>query len=121
MSLISDASTKDVIGGVTEDYEKLFELLKPVLYIYGANSESPNDKRIHIGLVAEDMFSAMESLGFTKENFCPYVEEVEAGEETTAVNTTELIVLNTYIIQRCIERITELESEVAKLKKTNVA
>lgn len=114
MDLITDASTKDVIGGVTENYEKLFEALNPSLYRY--NNE-PTDKRIHIGLVAEDMFNAMKTLGFTKENFCPYVAEVEGGYNITGVNTTELIVLNTYMIQRCMQRITELENEIAELKK----
>lgn len=114
MDLITDASTKDVIGGVTENYEKLFEALNPSLFTY--NNE-PTDKRIHIGLVAEDMFNAMKPLGFTKENFCPYVAEVEGDNNITGVNPTEIIVLNTHMIQRCIQRITELESEIAELKK----
>lgn len=34
MDLMTDASTKDVIGGVTENYEKLFEALNPSLFMY---------------------------------------------------------------------------------------
>lgn len=122
MQIVLDSSKKNVIGKVTENYEKLFEALNPTLFKY--NNE-PSDTRIHVGLVAEDMLSAMESLGFDKNNFCPYVDDIEnvdedTYQEITGVSTTELIVLNTYMIQRCIQRITELENEVAELKKANV-
>ena len=119
MNLITDASTKDVIGGVTENYEKLFEALNPSLFRY--NNE-PSDTRIHVGLIAEDMLNAMKPLGFDKNNFCVYVKDKEnidedTYREVTGVNETELIVLNTYMIQRCMERIKQLENEITELKK----
>lgn len=119
MQIVLDSSKKNVIGKVTENYEKLFEALNPTLFKY--NNE-PSDTRIHVGLVAEDMLSAMEPLGFDKNNFCVYVKDKEnidedTYREVTGVNETELIVLNTYMIQRCMERIKQLENEITELKK----
>ena len=74
MQIVLDSSNKNVIGNVTENYEKLFEALNPTLFKY--NNE-PSDTRIHVGLVAEDMLSAMEPLGFDKNNFCVYVKDKE--------------------------------------------
>lgn len=119
MEIVLDSSKKNVIGKVTENYEKLFEALNPSLFTY--NNE-PSDTRIHVGLVAEDMLNAMEPLGFDKNNFCVYIKDKEnidedTYREVTGVNETELIVLNTYMIQRCIQRIKQLENEIAELKK----
>ena len=68
------------------------------------------------------MLNAMKPLGFDKNNFCVYVKDKEnidedTYREVTGVNETELIVLNTYMIQRCIQRIKQLENEIAELKK----
>ena len=72
MDLITDESTKDVIAGVTENYEKLFEALSPSLFRY--NNE-PSDTRIHVGLIAEDFLYEIKPFGFDKNNFCFYVKD----------------------------------------------
>ena len=98
---------------------KSFSKLLILVYI---SINEPSDTRIHVGLIAEDMLSVMEPLGFDKNNFCVYVKDKENIDEdtyceVTGVNETELIVLNTYMIQRCIQRIKQLENEIAELKK----
>lgn len=119
MDSITDASTKNVVGRVTEKYETLFGLLKPVCYTW--NNE-PTDKRTHIGFVAEDMYSAMESIGMTAEEFCGYAKDYyDEGAYVTGVNVDEMVGLNVYMIQCCLKRISELENKVKKLQNESVA
>ena len=68
------------------------------------------------------MYDAMKSIGMTPDEFCGYAKDYyDENSYATGVNVDEMIRLNVYMIQRCLERISELENKVKKLQNESVA
>lgn len=122
----SDRNMKKNIRQMGEDerYEKMFHQLQPVIYQFIDNSSD----REHSGFIAQDVLEAMNKAGIDSKEFAGYIEMLvykkdESGEDTEEVERTEyglryeeFIALNTMMLQKSMERISELERRLEKLE-----
>lgn len=116
----SDKRMKSNISNITDNsdlYEKLFNGLIPKTYTL--NSEDTNE--IHFGFIAQDIVEVFEEIGLSEEDYGlvdhAYWTDNETGEERDryGLGYTEFIALNTYMIQKLICRIDELEMKVREI------
>jgi hypothetical protein len=89
--------------------------LKPVNYKYTYGTSD----RYHCGFIAQDVLKAIEDNNLTTQDIAAYVEE--KSDETPdglsrGLRYGEFVALNTHMIQKCLKRIDELETEVSNLK-----
>ncbi|MCI8627372.1 MAG: tail fiber domain-containing protein [Lachnospiraceae bacterium] len=115
----SDRELKKNINPLDERYEKLFCGLKPVAYQYKKNDSN----RVHTGFIAQDVLTAMEAAGIDSQEFAAYIKmsvykQNKAGENTEELDHIEyglryeeLIALNTWMIQKLLNRIEVLEEK----------
>ena len=112
----SDKNVKNSITAISEDYEKVFDNLKPVTYKFNLSSYSG---RTHIGFVAQDVKKAIEKAGLTTKDVAAYCEFTEpfVDGSTCGLRYEEFIALNTHEIQKLKKEIKALKAEINKLKK----
>ena len=114
----SDKRFKKNINVVTDKYDAFYDDLLPSEYSY------IDGKRIHFGLVANDIKDLLEKHGIETNDFAPFVEfhlHDEMGrelEETRyGIRYTEFIALNIYQIQKLKKRVKDLEDIINKNNK----
>ncbi len=106
----SDRNIKHDIEDMSEQYETLFDALRPVRFKYNDGTSD----RFHTGFIAQEVKAATESAGLTTQDFAAYYEyDRQTGEEetqtTAALRYGEFVSLNTWEIQRLKARVAELE------------
>ena len=111
---ISDERLKRDIEEYSEDYDKLFDSLRPVKYKY-INGTSD---RYHTGFVAQEVVAAVEQSNLTTQDFAAVMLCNEGKEdEQWMLRRDEFVSLNTWQIQKLKHRVTELEEKIKKLEQ----
>ena len=105
----SDIRLKTNIQGYDERFEKLFLDLKPVRY-----ELKKNLGKSHGGLIAQWVKEAMDDNDISEEEFAAYEHDEENDEYGIAYS--ELISLNTHMIQKAYKKIDEQQKEIDDLK-----
>lgn len=103
---LSDKNAKNSIESLSENYELLFDALKPVKYKYNDGTSN----RYHTGFIAQDVLEAINQSGLTTQDFAAYVEfqNNNFGGEC-GIRYEELIAL-------CVNEIQKLKKEIKALK-----
>ena len=102
----SDAKDKKDISYDLSDYDGLFDQLKPVSY----KLISGTSDRRHIGLVAQDVQSSLDSLGISTKDFAGII----INEDVYGLRYGEFIPLLIREIQALKSRVRELEAQNAE-------
>lgn len=106
---LSDIRLKNDVKDIRAEYETFFDALLPKEFKYALEAKNGNPNLLHFGFVAQDILEIQKKLGIDNLSF------VNNGEYYS-LNLNEFIGLNTWQIQRCKARITDLENTVAELK-----
>lgn len=118
----SDARKKHDILDIGDKYEAFFKSLRPVTFVY-------NDKtRNHVGFIAQEVASALESAGLTSKEFAGYIalpkfgtKEVEREVEVEEDVDVPVYDENGKVIETHIEKQTVTKTEtVTVTDKDNV-
>ncbi|MCD7722685.1 MAG: tail fiber domain-containing protein [Clostridiales bacterium] len=124
----SDRRMKESITAISENdkYEAFFDNLTPVTYRYksqettedGENTGSTSG-RLHVGYIAQDVLSALESAGLSSKDFAGYVDLSlgDGGEDMLCLRYSEFIALNSYMIQKLKSEIADLKNTLSELKE----
>ena len=112
----SDRRIKEDISDISEKYLAFFSNLRPVRFKY-INGQS---HRTHLGFIAQEVYDALEKSDLTSLDFAGYVK-VESDEEgldgyELDLRYDEFISLNTFMIQKLMKRVDELENEIQNMK-----
>lgn len=127
----SDKRKKYDINSITKDkkIEKFFEGLRPVSY----KSVEGDGNRVHYGFIAQEIEENIENAGLKYSEFAPIVKTPvdKDGEELDYYNESdrekivdyeyglryeEFISINTMMIQKLMNEVTELKKELKELK-----
>ena len=113
----SDRRLKHDIAYSIDDYETLFDNLRPVKFKFNDGTSN----RYHMGFISQDVEAAIEDSGMTSLDFAgfiksPQVDEdgVATGEYNYALRYGEFIALNTLKIKKLEQRIASLEAQLAQ-------
>lgn len=116
----SDRRLKENISDDFSKLEKAFKMLRPVTYDY---KHLENDDNMRIGFIAQEVWETLEVCGIDPYRFAAiHMEKVDPEtdiakfldtDETYYLNYTEFTALNTYMIQKLMKRIEELEKRIA--------
>ena len=116
----SDGRLKENISDDFSKLEKAFGMLHPVTYDY---KHLENDDNMRIGFIAQEVWETIEACGIDPYRFAAiHMEKVDPKtdiakyldtDETYYLNYTEFTALNTYMIQKLMKRIEELEKRIA--------
>lgn len=110
----SDKNVKNSISSFDDRYEVLFDSLIPCIYKYNDG----NSGRFHSGYIAQEVNTALEAAGMTRDDFAAVcIEKEKTDDERWGLRYEEFVSLNTWQIQKLKKRVTELESLVADLLK----
>lgn len=120
-AIYSDRSIKTDISYDMSKYEAFFRDIKPAFYhvVYGHSG------RYHTGFVAQDIVGALIKNGLDTSDFAGYVlmknytepdDEDAEPRDMCALRYEEFISLNTYMIQRLLDRIEALEKQIGGLE-----
>lgn len=127
----SDRRLKENIRSFDERYEKLFDSLEPVTYLWkndGSDTRDDHD-RIHTGFIAQQVKNSMDQVGLTDQDFAAFcyddfTKDPEWSPESTngftdrySLAYEEFISLNTHMIQKTRKEMAVLRSENQKLKE----
>lgn len=112
-TILSDRRTKNSIRYDMEEYVDFFMRLKPAQFKYNRGVS----KRFHTGFVAQDVKQALEESGLTTQDFAgltmtPIIDpKLNEGinDERYGLRYGEFVSMNTYMIQKLIHRVEELE------------
>jgi hypothetical protein len=108
----SDIRLKSDIGKFGDDFENIFNDLKPVKFKY---NDSPH--LLRLGFIAQDVKATFESNGV--DNFGGlFLDYQEDGEYYNLIKE-DFISLNTWQIQKLKTRVAELENRLAVLEERN--
>lgn len=127
----SDRNKKHDIKDISESYEKLFFMLKPVSYMFN------NGDRVHLGIIAQDLKAAMVELGLTDMEVAAYCRDVKMKQihdtETDqyieipdldedgniqynlGVRYSEFIMLIAHMLQKAYSRIDDQQEQINEL------
>ena len=119
-SSISDSRRKHSIEQLPQQYEVLFDKLRPTRYKYIDGTSN----RYHTGFIAQEVVSALEESGLDTLDFAAVVlQDPGTDNELWQLRRDEFVALNTWQIQKLKPRLTatekkieQLESEVSTLK-----
>ena len=127
----SDENMKHDINPISEKYEKLFHLIEPCTYMFNSGD------RVHIGTIAQNVKTAMDTVGITNEElsaFCadrkmktvinnngesieaPDLDENGNEQYTYGIRYSEFIMLNTHMLQKLYKKVDEQQKEIDELK-----
>ena len=110
----SDRLLKKNISVIPEQYSKMFDMLSPVTFAF----QNGRSGRTHIGLIAQDLKQAIETVGLTTKECAAYVEWSDSnGGVGCGIRYEELIALNISEIQKLKERVQELEEQLKEQKE----
>ena len=108
----SDLRLKTDIEVLPEQYDALFDSLKPVRYKY-VNGTSG---RYHTGFIAQDIVESLSEVGLTTTDLAAVCLEQEGtAYERWFLRRDELVALNTRQIQMLKKRVSELENIITEL------
>lgn len=109
----SDETVKHDIRPISSEYDLVFDQLVPSTFVFNENSSG----RTHIGLIAQNLKNAIESVGLTTKDCAAYVEwKREDGSIGCGIRYSELISLNMYEIQKLKKLVKQLKTEIKELK-----
>lgn len=121
----SDKNKKKDIEDMSDIQEQLFNELKPVTY----KMISGTSDRTHYGFVAQDIEESLHTLGLSGKDFAGFCKDVRIDDNGNTVvdenkhavydyglRYSEFIALNTYMIQKLQNEISELKAEIQELK-----
>ena len=108
----SDKNKKNSIQAIDEKYSLLFDNLNPVTFKFNDGTSD----RTHIGLIAQEVKEAAETVGLTTQEVAAYCEWEEGDTTTCGVRYGELISLNIYEIQKLKARVKELEDKLSTVQ-----
>lgn len=111
ISTSSDANLKKDISYDISSYKAAYKELKPASFLY----LSQNDNKKHIGFIAQDVEKALNSQGIDI-NSTGIVSKLD---DTYSLAYSELIALNTAIIQDLIADIEKLNKKLQELESNN--
>ncbi|MBQ2785869.1 MAG: tail fiber domain-containing protein [Oscillospiraceae bacterium] len=106
----SDRNAKYGIKSQSDVYSQLFDKLQPVTYKY----KNGTSGRTHTGFIAQDVESAILSLGLTTQEFagiCYHLDE-NGNRVKYGIRYEEIVSLNTYEIQKLKQRVAKLEAKI---------
>lgn len=110
----SDRRLKKEIQPIPDNYEAVFDDLQPVIFKYKGKT------RTHIGLIAQDVESAITEQGITSQDFAPLCIDyfTEDGKETIKENGSKTIYSLRYeeFIGLCIDKIQKLDNKIKNLE-----
>ena len=113
-AISSDINKKNSIEHINSKYESMFDNLKSVTYKYNEGTSN----RTHIGFIAQEVKSAMDTADINTIDFAGLViEDRNTEHEEWYIRYEEFIALNTWQIQKAKARISALETEVSSLKQ----
>ena len=105
-AVTSDANLKNTIADLSDAYSSMFDHLRPVTFKYNNGTSD----RLHIGFIAQEVYSAMEEAQLPSQAFGGYVRHVEEDESIVYyLRYEEFIALNTREIQKLKARVARLE------------
>lgn len=108
----SDARVKTDVSALSEQYELLFENLKPVRFKY-INGTS---NRLHTGFIAQEVVESLNQAGLDTLQFAGVVlDNQNAEDECWYLRYNEFVALNTWQIQRLKARIAEQDNAIRSL------
>ncbi|MBD5136043.1 MAG: tail fiber domain-containing protein [Lachnospiraceae bacterium] len=134
----SDRNCKKEITSLDKDekYEQFFMKLLPVSFMF----KDGNSGRTHIGFISQDVENAMFECGLTDLDFAGFCKDIkqesyfdENGNESFkdvldedgnpvyiySLRYEEFIPLNTHMLQKCINKINDLENKIMHLQDGN--
>lgn len=133
----SDKNLKSKINTLNEKYEQFFMKLVPVSFLF----KDGDSGRTHIGFISQDVENAMFECGLTDLDFAGFCKDVkqekyldENGNESYkdvidengnpvyiySLRYEEFIPLNTYMLQKCVNKINDLENKIMNLQGSNI-
>lgn len=133
----SDRNYKKEINLLNEKYEQFFMKLVPVSFLF----KDGDSGRTHIGFISQDVENAMFECGLTDLDFAGFCKDVkqekyldENGNESYkdvidengnpvyiySLRYEEFIPLNTYMLQKCVNKINDLENKIMNLQGSNI-
>ncbi len=98
----SDIRLKHSVEALSDKYEGLFDMLKPVRFKY----KNGISNRYHTGLIAQDVYEAIESAQLSTDDFAAYVEKKDGS----------LCLCYQEFIALCIAEIQRLKRTMNKIK-----
>lgn len=98
----SDIRLKHSVEALSDKYEGLFDMLKPVRFKY----KNGISNRYHTGLIAQDVYEAIESAQLSTNDFAAYVEKKDGS----------LCLCYQEFIALCIAEIQRLKRAINKIK-----
>lgn len=105
----SDARQKNSIEALSEQYETLFDNLRPTRYKYNNGTSD----RYHTGFIAQEVVGALETAGLDTQDFAAVLLQNEGEEnEVWKLRRDEFVALNTWQIQKLKARIAALEERM---------
>lgn len=121
----SDEREKENITYDMDRYEEFYSMLKPAWYQM-VNGQSG---RTHVGFISQDIEIALRESGLTDMDFAGFIKSPLYGEDENglpkhegevvdyaySLRYGEFIALNTHMIQKLMERVTELENKLEAL------
>lgn len=110
----SDRNSKNSIELQGEEYSRIFDRLKPVIFKYNDGSSD----RIHTGFIAQDVEDAILAEGMTTQQFAAvcYETDEDGNKVNYGVRYEEIVSMNTHEIQKLKARTAKLEARVAELE-----
>lgn len=133
----SDKTLKSKINPLNEKYEQFFMKLVPVSFLF----KDGDSGRTHIGFISQDVENAMFECELTDLDFAGFCKDVkqekyldengnECYKDVTDENGNpvyiyslryeEFIPLNTYMLQKCVNKINDLENKIMNLQGSNI-
>ena len=110
----SDREKKNSIDYDTERYGKLFDLLKPCSF---KMNDGTSDRR-HIGMIAQDVEDAMESVGIASKDFAGFVKSPKKDEDEKIIDGEyDYFLRYSEFIGLCIAEIQKLKARVDELER----
>ena len=115
----SDARLKNTVSYNLDRYEKLFLALKPTRFKYNDGTSG----RLHLGFIAQDVEEAMLDAGLTTMDLAALVKDpvreiTEDGitDFRYGIRYGELVALNTHMIQKLYQMVSELYQQKGGLR-----
>ena len=104
----SDKRFKNTISELSVEYDKFFDLIKPVSYKFNNGSSD----RLHTGFIAQEIEESLSKVGLSTKDFAGLCID----ENSYSLRYEEFIALNTSQIQKLKSRVSELEKQIKELK-----
>lgn len=112
--ITSDRNKKTDISYDLSLYERFFYLLKPVSY----KLKNGSSGRKHVGLIAQDVESAMEEIGLSTNDFAGFIKSAKIDDQGVAVDGEYNYALRYgEFVSLCIQQIQKLSNRIAALER----